>query len=215
MNAETWFFCFRSEIPFLTKFVPKIKILTVSRNLVPTLIQIWKSPGDIHLFCFWGEIPFWGIFGPKIKIVSLCWNLLEFVEVKGDVYFLCFYSNISWVNLFQKITIFSLPRNLVFRLIWIFRINGVVYFFLFLTGNTLFGEIWSRKLKIVSLSWNVIWCLENSNRQNLILVYFSQFPLTPILSHQYSFPIIHQYSFCANLFQKLKIVSWSWNLYLD
>ena len=122
---------------------------------------------------------------------------------------------LCWVNLFQKITIFSLPRNLVFRLIWIFRINGVVYFFLFLTGNTLFGEIWSRKLKIVSLSWNVIWCLENSNRQNLILVYFSQFPLTTILSHQYSFPIIHQYSFCANLFQKLKIVSWSWNLYLD
>ena len=33
--------------------------------------------------------------------------------------------------------------------------NSMMVFFLFQNGNTLFGQIWSKKIKIVSLGWNL------------------------------------------------------------
>ena len=47
---------------------------------------------------------------------------------------------LCWVNLVQKIKIFSLNQNLILRLIRICRIQCRCAFFLFLTGNVLFGD---------------------------------------------------------------------------
>ena len=58
-----------------------------------------------------------------------------------------------WANLVQKVKIISLSWNLVPRLIRICRIQWWCSLFLFLTGNTLFGQIFGQ---IVSLRWNLV-----------------------------------------------------------
>ena len=59
-------------------------------------------------------------------------------------------------NLVEKVKISSLSWNLVLRLIRICRIRWWSSLFLFLTGNTLFGQIRPKKIKIVNLSWNFV-----------------------------------------------------------
>ena len=83
-----------------------------------------------------------------------------------------------WDNLVQKINIVSLRWNLIPRIIWICWIQWCCSLFSFLTGNTLLGQIWSKlsiftafmfpirnalfcvnlvqKIKIISLSWNLV-----------------------------------------------------------
>ena len=102
-----------------------------------------------------------------------------------------------WANLVQKVKIISWSWNLVARLIRIWRIQWWCSFFLFLIGNILFGQIWSKKsnyqLKLKFGSQT------NSNMQNSMVMF--------ILSvFDWKCP------FWANLVQKVKIVSWSWNL---
>ena len=53
-----------------------------------------------------------------------------------------------WTNLVQKVKIISWSWNLVPRLIRICRIQWWCWIFLFLIGNALFGQIWSKKLKL-------------------------------------------------------------------
>ena len=52
MNPKGWLFCFRPEIPVLAKFGPKIKILTLSWNLMAMLIRVCRNWGDAHFFVF-------------------------------------------------------------------------------------------------------------------------------------------------------------------
>ena len=54
-----------------------------------------------------------------------------------------------WANLVQKVKIISWSWNLVPTLIQICRIQLWCSLFLFLSGNTLFGQIWSKKLKFL------------------------------------------------------------------
>ena len=102
-----------------------------------------------------------------------------------------------WANLVQKVKIISWSWNLVARLIRIWRIQWWCSFFLFLIGNTLFGQIWSKKsnyqLKLKFGSQT------NSNMQNSMMLFTF-------------FVFEWKYSFWANLVQKIKIISWSWNL---
>ena len=60
------------------------------------------------------------------------------------------------VNLVQKIKIICLNWNSVPRLIWICRIQWLGTFNFSWTRNTLFGLIWFKKIKIVSLSRNFV-----------------------------------------------------------
>ena len=55
------------------------------------------------------------------------------------------WENPFWANLVQKIKIVSLGWNLVSRFIRICRIQWWCSPFLFYIGNTLFGQIWSKK----------------------------------------------------------------------
>ena len=102
-----------------------------------------------------------------------------------------------WANLVQKIKIASLSWNLAPTLIRICRIQWWCLFFLCFIGNTLFGQVWPKKSKL--LVEVKIWYLHNSNMQNSIMLF--------------SFFVFEwKYPFWANLVQKVKIISWIWNL---
>ena len=60
-----------------------------------------------------------------------------------------------WGNLIQKIKIVSLSWNSVPRLIWICRIHWYCSLFLFLTGNTLLGQILSLKLRFATWKFQI------------------------------------------------------------
>ena len=81
--------------PFWANLVQKIKVVSLSWNVVPRLIQICR----IHCWCSY--FPFYlgnSLFGQnlvqKIKIVSLSRNLVpglfEYGELNGAVHFFCF-----------------------------------------------------------------------------------------------------------------------------
>ena len=66
-----------------------------------------------------------------------------------------------------------LKWNLISRLIGICKIQSCCPLFLFWTGNTSLGHIWSKKIKIVSLYWNLN--LNNSNMKISMVMFFNFF----------------------------------------
>ena len=50
---------------FLRKFGPKVKIVSLSRDLVPTQFKYAEYSGDVHFFRFRPEISYLGKFGPN------------------------------------------------------------------------------------------------------------------------------------------------------
>ena len=91
----------------------------------------------------------------------------------------------------------TLSWSLVPTLIRTCRIQWWCSFFLFLIGNTLFGQIWSKKSKL-SL-WAEIW-------------YLHLFEHAEFNGDVHFFVFDRKYPFLANLVQKVKIISWSSNL---
>ena len=65
------FFVLDRKYLFWTKLVPKIKIVSLSLNLVPKLIRICRVQWLYSLFHVRLEIPFLGKLFPKFKIVWL------------------------------------------------------------------------------------------------------------------------------------------------
>ena len=57
-----------------------------------------------------------------------------------------------WANLVQKLEIFSFSRSLLTRVNANMQNSTVIFTFSIKNGNTLFGQIWSKKMKIVSLN---------------------------------------------------------------
>ena len=90
----------------------------------------------------------------KIKIISLSWNLVLTLIRTCRIHWGCFSFSVFdrkytfWANLVQKIKIISLSWNLVPTLIRTCRIQWWCSLFLFLIGNSLFGQIWSKKSKL-------------------------------------------------------------------
>ena len=66
------------EYPFGVNLVQKIKIVSLSWNLVSILIWICKIQQRCVTFSIFDrKYHFWGKFGPKNQIVSLSWNLIS------------------------------------------------------------------------------------------------------------------------------------------
>ena len=65
---------FSTENTFFGKFGPKIKVVSLSWNFVPRLIQKCRIPWWCSLFFFDWKYLFGQIWYKKIKIVSLSWN---------------------------------------------------------------------------------------------------------------------------------------------
>ena len=154
------FLGFEWKYTFWANLVQQIKNVTLTWNLVPTLkAEIWyllelehaEFNGDVYSSCFWLEIPFLGKFAPKNHS---CHFKLKFGTYTNSnmqnsmVMFIFFVFDRKypfWANLVQNIKIATLTWNLVPTLIRILRIQWCVSLFLFLSGNALFGQIWSEK----------------------------------------------------------------------
>ena len=74
---DVHFSCFRPRIPFFGKFGPKIKIVSLSWNLLPRLIPIRWIQWECSLFLFSTKNTlFWVNLVQKIKTVNSRWNLV-------------------------------------------------------------------------------------------------------------------------------------------
>ena len=63
-NGDFYFFCFPTEPPFCSNLVLKIKIDSLSLNLVPKLIPVCRNNSDVHFCSFLAEKPFLDKFSP-------------------------------------------------------------------------------------------------------------------------------------------------------
>ena len=110
--------------------------------------------GDVPFFCFWVEILFLGKFGPKNQNFYFKLKFGTHTNSNMQNSMVVFTFSVSegkcsfWANLVQKVKIINLSWNLVPTLIRIWRIQWLMFTFLFLIGHTLFGQIWSKKLKL-------------------------------------------------------------------
>ena len=148
-------FCFSLEIPFWGKFSPKsqnyqlkLKFGTYTNSNMQNLMMLF------WFFVFEWKCSFWANLVQKVKIVTLCWNLVPTVirtcriQWRCSFFFVFEWKCRFWANLVQKIKIVTLSWNLVPTLIRTCRIQWWCSFFLFLSGNALFGQIWSKKSKL-------------------------------------------------------------------
>ena len=115
---------------FLANLVQKIKVVSISWNLVPKLIQIWQFNYNVHFFCFRPWISLSGEFGSKIQN---CLFTVKFdTKTKSNTQHSEVMSILSLcVNLVQKFKRVNLRRNLKPRLIWICKNLWWWYFFYF------------------------------------------------------------------------------------
>ena len=116
------------KYPFWENLVEIIKIVSLSLNLILTLLRICRIQWwCLFFFSVLDQIYlFWANLLQKIKIVSLSWNLV--------------------IRLIQICRI---------KLKSLIRICRIRWWFFFETGNTLSGQILYKKIKSVILSWNL------------------------------------------------------------
>ena len=109
-----------------------LKIVNLSWNLGPRLIQICRNQWWCSLFLFY------------------CFNIVsnDHGRIHSCDFFVSDQKYPFWANLLQNIRIVSLGCNLVLRLIRICRIQWWYLLFPFLTGYTLLGQTWSKKSKL-------------------------------------------------------------------
>ena len=108
--------------PFLANLVQKIKLVSLSWNMVPSLILIRRIQWHCSLFLLQTGNTFWANLFQKIKIVSLSWNLVPRLIRRCRNYCSVHFSFLDgkhpfWVNLVQKNKIVSQIWKLVLRLI--------------------------------------------------------------------------------------------------
>ena len=154
MNGDLHFFCFWSGIHFLGKFSPKnqnclskLKFGTYTNRTCK--IQWWYSLFPLLI----GNTLFGQIWSKKLKLSvqgkTLYLNWFKYAEFNSDVHFFRFGRKYSdWDNFFQSIKIISWSWNSVPILIRICKIQWWYSLFLFMIRRTLFGQIWSKKLKL-------------------------------------------------------------------
>ena len=113
------------KYPFLAKFGPKIKILTLSWNLMPMIIRVCRGQGDIHFSVFDQKYPFWVNLVQKNKINNLSWNLFD-------------YCNLSMQN---SVVMFTFSVFTQKYLVWkIWRTHWCYSLFFVLTGHTFLSK---------------------------------------------------------------------------
>ena len=125
-----------------------------------TNLNMQNSMVMFSFFVIDQKYPFWANLVQKVKIVSLSWNFVPTLIWTCTIQWWCSFFVFDrkcpfWANLVQN-------KNCQFKLKFGTYTNSnmqnsvMMFTFLFLTGNTLFGQIWSKKIKIISLSWNLV-----------------------------------------------------------
>ena len=129
---------------------------------VPEHLEIWhlalfdyvEFNVAVHFSCFWVEMPFLGKFHSKNQIYQFMQKFGTYTTSNMQNSMVIFTFSVSEckypssANLVLKIKIISSSSNLVPALIQTCRIQWRYSLFLFLIGNTLFRQIWYRKLKL-------------------------------------------------------------------
>ena len=173
------FFRFWPEIPILGKFRPKTQhcLLTVKfgaktntkvKNSVSNFVWLNSNMQDLMVifFFFWDwRYPFWANLVQKTKIISLRWTLvIRLIRVcRYRCSLFCFWLEIPLSGKLGPKVQYCPKWNWIPRLIWICRIQWWCTFYLFWTGNTLFGQIWSKRSKLFTLEFGT---KTNLNIQN-------------------------------------------------
>ena len=160
--------------------VQKVKIISWSWNLVPTLIRICRIQLWCSLFCFWVEMLFLGKFGPKDEIVSSRWNSrFKLFQICRIQWWRSLFLFLSENTLFGQI--WSKKLKFLFQAeIWYLHefehaeFNGGVHFFCFWVEMLFLGKFGPKsqnyqfKLKFATYT--------NSNMQNSMVMFtFSVF----------------------------------------
>ena len=184
------FFVLDRKYSFWPTLDQKIKIVTLSRNLVPRLIQICRIQWWCSLFPFFDQkYAFWANLVQKIKIVSLTWNLVHslIMWICRIQWWLSFYFSVldqiyPLYTLYRiypgqicskKLKFLDLSWNLVPRLIQKCKFQWWCSFYLFYTGSTLFGQIW---FKNQNFQFKLKFCTKfNSNIQNWMVIFICFF----------------------------------------
>ena len=113
---------------FWVNLVQKLRIISLSWNFVPRLIQICRIP--------WWCSPFWANLVKKNQNVSLSWickktNLNKWNSIRMFTFSVFDHKYLSWTNLVQKFKIVCSKWNLIQRLIRICKIQWWCLFYLF------------------------------------------------------------------------------------
>ena len=122
------FFVFDWKYPFWANLVQKIRIINLSWNLVPRLIQICRIQWPCSLFLFLTGTTYFGQFGPKSQNYHFKLNFggQSNSNMQNSMMLFTFFvfdrKYPVTANLFQKIRIINLSSNVVPRVIRICKI---------------------------------------------------------------------------------------------
>ena len=149
------FSAFGRKYPLWANLIQKIKIISLSWNLVSTLTRICRIQWRVHFFhIFDQKYLFWGKFVTKSQNyqLKLRFGSLSNLNMQHSMmlftFFVLDWKYPFWANLVQKTKVISLSWSLVPSLIRICRIQWWCLRFLFSNRYTLFGEIWSKNSKL-------------------------------------------------------------------
>ena len=121
--------------------------------------------GDVHFFRFLPEIRFFGKFGSKVQnCFKVKFGTLadsKYAKLIGDVHFFCFRLELSFLSKFSpknqncqfKLSTQTSQNMQNLTVMFMKNIMVTFTFFLFLTGNTLYGQIWLSKLSVQPEIW--------------------------------------------------------------
>ena len=127
--------------------------MSLSRNLVPSLIQICRIRWWFSFFLFQTRNTFLGKFGLKIKIASWSWNLVPRpIGIRTTQWWCSFFSIFDPFlgNLFQIFKIISWSWILEPRIIWMCRVpRWFLWFFFYRSEIPFFGLTWSKNSKLL------------------------------------------------------------------
>ena len=124
-TCSPWTACsvFNWKCLFWVNLVQKLRIISLSWNFVPRLIQICRIP--------WWCSPFWANLVKKNQNVSLSWickktNLNKWNSIRMFTFSVFDHKYLSWTNLVQKFKIVCSKWNLIQRLIRICKTQWLV-----------------------------------------------------------------------------------------
>ena len=160
-NVKMRFLCFRPETPFLGKFGPKNQnSLFKLKFRTYTNLNIQNSMVMFTFSAFDQKSLFWVNLVQKITIVSLSWNLvpklIQICRIQCSPFLLLARNNPVGTNLVQKNQDCQFKLKFGTKTNWNMQNSMVVSSFSIFDWKYPFWSNLIQKIKIASLSWNLV-----------------------------------------------------------